>query len=478
MSRKAYLRTSAVALGLAGSLSLGLFVQGGAAFAAEPAPAAAATTATAVAGGEYGGAGQPVGAGKGAGAFQAPSVDGSSAAASVLAPAVSRSEAIQRAKTWVGIGLDYSWTGSHDGYRTDCSGYVSMAWKLGDSLTTDTFGPQGVTEGISKGDLKAGDALLNDNSGASGHVVLFEKWTDSDHYMGYEFTGSGVHYREIPYPYYPGYGTFVPVRNKSIREDGPSDPGMTNLTAGDFNGDGKKDLVAVEVSTGKLWLYPGSGSGTLGSRVEIGTGGWNGMSNLAAGDLNGDGKDDIVATEKSTGKLWLYPGTGRGLGDRVEIGSGGWNGMNNSAVGDFNGDGKKDLVASENSTGKLWLYPGNGHGLGDRVEIGTSGWNGMNKIVSPGDMNKDGKDDLVATETSTGKLWLYPGTGRGLGDRVEIGSGGWNGISDYAGADFTGDGIGDLAAVESAPGETGKLYLYKGTGNGLSSRTEIGTGGW
>ncbi|MEU4120268.1 glycoside hydrolase domain-containing protein [Kitasatospora sp. NPDC028055] len=257
-----------------------------------------------------------------------------------------------------------------------------------------------------------------------------------------------------------------------------NDPGMTNLTAGDFNGDGKKDLVAVEVSTGKLWLYPGSGSGTLGSRVEIGSGGWNGMSNLAAGDLNGDGKDDIVATEKSTGKLWLYPGTGRGLGDRVEIGSGGWNGMNNSAVGDFNGDGKKDLVASENSTGKLWLYPGNGHGLGDRVEIGTSGWNGMNKIVSPGDMNKDGKDDLVATETSTGKLWLYPGTGRGLGDRVEIGSGGWNGISDYAGADFTGDGIGDLAAVESAPGETGKLYLYKGTGNGLSSRTEIGTGGW
>ncbi|MEU4120267.1 FG-GAP-like repeat-containing protein [Kitasatospora sp. NPDC028055] len=259
---------------------------------------------------------------------------------------------------------------------------------------------------------------------------------------------------------------------------GPSDPGMTNLTAGDFNGDGKKDLVAVEVSTGKLWLYPGSGSGTLGSRVEIGTGGWNGMSNLAVGDLNGDGGDDIVATEKSTGKLWLYPGNGHGIEGRIELGSGGWNGMNNTAVGDFNGDGVADVVASENSTGKLWLYPGRGGYLGDRVEIGTSGWNGMNKIVSPGDMNKDGKDDLVATETSTGKLWLYPGNGHGLGDRVEIGSGGWNGISDYAGADFTGDGIGDLAAVESAPGETGKLYLYKGTGKGLSSRTEIGTGGW
>ncbi|MFD5467158.1 FG-GAP-like repeat-containing protein [Kitasatospora sp. NPDC127059] len=473
MSRKAYLRTSAIAFGLAGSLSLGLLVQGGTAFAAAPAPAA-----TAVAGGEYGGAGQPVEVGKSAGVAQAPAADGASASDSVLAPAVSRSEAIQRAKSWVGIGLDYSWTGSHDGYRTDCSGYVSMAWKLDESLTTDTFGPRGVTEQIGKGDLKPGDALLNDNSGANGHVVLFEKWTDSDHYMGYEFTGSGVHYREIPYPYFSGYGTYVPVRNKSIREDGPSDPGMTNLTAGDFNGDGKKDLVAVEASTGKLWLYPGTGTGVLGSRVEIGSGGWNGMSNLAAGDLNGDGRDDLVATEKSTGKLWLYPGTGHGVGDRVEIGSGGWNGMNNAVVGDFNGDGKDDVVAVEVSTGKLWLYPGTGHGVGDRVEIGSGGWNGMNKIVSPGDMNKDGKDDLVATETSTGKLWLYPGNGHGIDGRVEIGSGGWNGISDYAGADFDGDGIGDLAAVESAPGETGKLYLYKGTGNGLGSRTEIGSGGW
>ncbi|MGW2261585.1 FG-GAP repeat domain-containing protein, partial [Streptomyces sp. NPDC001780] len=110
------------------------------------------------------------------------------------------------------------------------------------------------------------------------------------------------------------------------------------------------------------------------------------------------------------------------------------------------------------------------------------GWNGMNKLASPGDFNGDGKADLIATKTETGELYLYPGTGspglNTLSSRVLIGTGGWNGISDYAAADFTGDGIGDLTAVESATYKTGKLYLYKGNGSTLGGRTEIGTGGW
>ncbi|WP_348652364.1 hypothetical protein [Streptomyces sp. Isolate_45] len=49
-----------------------------------------------------------------------------------------------------------------------------------------------------------------------------------------------------------------------------------------------------------------------------------GMIDLSSADLSGDGVVDVVGVEASTGKLFLYPGTGTGLGARTEIGSGGW----------------------------------------------------------------------------------------------------------------------------------------------------------
>ena len=133
----------------------------------------------------------------------------------------------------------------------------------------------------------------------------------------------------------------------------PDDPGMTDLAAGDLTGDGRADLVGVEVSTGKLWLYRGHADGSIdggSTRVEIGPGGWNGMSNLTVGDFNGDGKQDVVGVETSTGKLWLYRGHGDGTIDggstRTEMGTG-WNSMNNLFAGDFTGDGKDDLGGVE-----------------------------------------------------------------------------------------------------------------------------------
>ncbi|MCP2258260.1 Cell wall-associated hydrolase, NlpC family [Streptoalloteichus tenebrarius] len=91
---------------------------------------------------------------------------------------ITRNEVMKRAKDWWDRKVPYNQNASawdiNKGkkYRTDCSGYVSMAWKLKTSRTTYTLDE--VSKKIGWGDLKPGDIVLS-----NGHVKLFEKWADS-----------------------------------------------------------------------------------------------------------------------------------------------------------------------------------------------------------------------------------------------------------------------------------------------------------
>ncbi|XJN63709.1 FG-GAP-like repeat-containing protein [Arthrobacter sp. UC242_113] len=241
--------------------------------------------------------------------------------------------------------------------------------------------------------------------------------------------------------------------------------------AGDLNSDGKADLIARD-SGGTLWLYPGNGRGGWLVRTKLG-GGWNVMNSLVgAGDLNGDRKADVLARD-SAGTLWVYPGNGRGGWlARIRVG-GGWNVMNSIVgPGDVNGDGRSDVLARD-AAGTLWVYPGNGRGGWlTRIRVG-GGWNVMTAVVGPGDLTGDGKADILARDAS-GILWVYRGNGRGgFASRTSAG-GGWNAMGTIAGrGDFNGDGRTDALAIDAV----GVLWLYKGNGAGnWLGRSSMGAG--
>ncbi|MET3932838.1 S8 family serine peptidase [Arthrobacter sp. OAP107] len=244
----------------------------------------------------------------------------------------------------------------------------------------------------------------------------------------------------------------------------------TVLAAGDLTGDGKPDVLARE-NSGYLWLYPGNGRGGWLARQQAGTG-WNSYTILAPGDFNGDKRNDILARDRA-GAIWLYPGNGHGGWlARVRVGSG-WNGF--TAVvgpGDLNGDGKTDVLARD-AAGALWLYPGNGHGGWLARTKAGSGWNGMTAVVGPGDLTGDRKADLLARDAA-GILWRYPGNGRGgFGSRTEVGAG-WNSMTAITGhGDYNGDARADILAVDTS----GTLWLYRGNGAGwFPGRTAAGNG--
>jgi hypothetical protein len=91
-----------------------------------------------------------------------------------------RLNAIQRGFSWYDAQVPYSQSSNYGGYRTDCSGFVSMCWELGTSYTTaDFINDSGQWTSLgSFGELTPADAMVY-RSGSSGHIMMFVGWNDS-----------------------------------------------------------------------------------------------------------------------------------------------------------------------------------------------------------------------------------------------------------------------------------------------------------
>lgn len=104
------------------------------------------------------------------------------------AQAITRTQVLTRAKTWVAKRVPYSQSRYHRGYRQDCSGFVSMSWSLGRSYSTRTISARARRIPISR--LQPGDAVLQ-----PGHVSIFGGWKNKRRreYYALEQTTWGSH---------------------------------------------------------------------------------------------------------------------------------------------------------------------------------------------------------------------------------------------------------------------------------------------
>ncbi|MDV9190962.1 N-acetylmuramoyl-L-alanine amidase [Streptomyces sp. SR27] len=276
-----------------------------------------------------------------------------------------------------------------------------------------------------------------------------------------------------------GSTLFVPIRfhhkitwvkQSDIEEAAGTAPVATN---------NRYNLLARDTS-GVLWQYQGNGTGAFLSRYRVG-GGWNAYDTITPlTALRADGTGDAVAREAS-GTLWYYQGSGNPASPfkaRLRTG-GGWQVYDRIlGIRDLNGDSKPDLIAREKS-GVLWYYQGTGNPavpFATRLRVG-GGWQTYNQLISTGDLNGDGRADMVARDT-TGVLWYYQGTGKPatpFAPRVRVG-GGWGAYNSMVGpSDLDADGKVDLVARESS----GAMWFYKGTGKPtapFAARVQVGPG--
>ncbi|MFF5925958.1 FG-GAP repeat domain-containing protein [Streptomyces hydrogenans] len=228
-------------------------------------------------------------------------------------------------------------------------------------------------------------------------------------------------------------GGYAPYQRYQV---GPGWQAYQHIEAvGNIAGQPFGDVVAVDRS-GVLWQYLGKGEHWVFSgRRQVG-GGWQVYDKITGGsDLNGDGRADLVATDR-TGVLWFYAGTGdvtKPFAPRVKVG-GGWQVYNKiTAVGDIAGATGGDLVARDKD-GVLWLYRGNGRGgFVTRVKVG-GGWQVFSDLVGVGDADQDGRPDLFATGRYGSALYLSLGSATRPFVRVDSGlyageAGKFNGVA-------------------------------------------------
>jgi hypothetical protein len=141
-----------------------------------------------------------------------------SPALNYAANAITRSDIVARAQSWVAKGISYSQSQyASDGYRTDCSGFVSMAWATGTNYNTWTL--RSIARQITKDELMAGDILLRYDL----HVLIFDKWVDAQKtsYWAYEMTsrdGGKARHWVIPYPFFSwgSPGLYIPYRYNNV----------------------------------------------------------------------------------------------------------------------------------------------------------------------------------------------------------------------------------------------------------------------
>lgn len=301
--------------------------------------------------------------------------------------------------------------------------------------------------------------------------------------------------------------------------------GASADSAGDVNGDGYDDVIVGannfsngQAGEGKAFVYHGSSTGLSTSAS------WTYENNIAssylgssvagAGDINNDGYDDVlvgtVASYPMQGRVYLFLGSSSGLGStpawNITTSGAGMNGILVNRAGDVNGDGYDDVIIGDpsetfdfvnrNREGTARVYYGSSSGL----STGLPDWwvNGNQaearfgfSVSTAGDVNNDGYDDVIVGsllydngQTDEGRAFVYLGSSSGLSTSPV-----WTGESDQAYAqygfsvstagDVNLDGYDDVAVgswlYDNGQIDEGRAFVYLGSSSGVNT-TAVWTG--
>jgi hypothetical protein len=269
-----------------------------------------------------------------------------------------------------------------------------------------------------------------------------------------------------------GTGTFPATA--TTYASGATSGNASAVAVGDVNADGKADIVVLNTNDSTVGMLLGSGTGTFQAATTYAVGSYSYPTGLALADVNSDGRTDVLVANNTTSSVGvlLSRSTG-GLGPVAQLSTGSRNPQSLTA-GDMNGDGKPDILIGT-SAGEVVVLLNSGTGTFTGTAAYPSGGSSVQR-VQLGDVNKDGQLDVVTANTFENSVSVLLGTGTGsLGTAASYSAGNNSGLTSVALGDLNKDGQLDLVSANYGINSAGVL-LGRSAGGFPATATLFSTG--